>query len=242
MFKTIRSITGILLTALAVFSSCSVKEDRKPCPGYLYVSFYEKESIHKEVGLMGWAQTERFRDTVDVSLLEQYWMRAVRHEVFELTAYMGADIASVSGHTVTIPLGSEADSLYAWHQEVDCTVGDAYAEAVFQKQFCTVHVDLVYSSAARMSDMKALVEGNTCGFDLLTYSAVEGPFRFEPLLGSESTVFKFRIPRQVDNSLKLGILARAEQSGDWVGPKEFPLGEYIDELGYDDKGNKIEAE
>ena len=229
----------LAFSAVLALASCSVKEDRRPCPGYLYVSFAGKEAIDETVGLLGWAQTERFRDTVNVSEVEDYWMRAVRHEVFELTSYRGAETAKPENHVIILPEGHQCDSLYAWHEEVDCTQGDAYAEVVFRKQFCTVYIDFVSSSVDRMQDMKVLVEGNTCGFDLLDFSPVAGPFSFAPV-SADGTVWSLRIPRQADESLRLSVWSRPDSSSEWAGPKEFPVGEYIVKTGYDWAAEELE--
>ena len=132
-----------------------------------------------------------------------------------------------------IPPGYEADSLYAWAGEVDATGDLAYASVTFRKQFATVFLD-IRKSADVVRNCRFLVEGNSCGFDLLDFSPVEGPFRCEPVPREGESIVTFRVPRQGDNSLAVTI--RPEESV----PARFPLGEYIDRLGYNWKTEELQ--
>jgi hypothetical protein len=132
-----------------------------------------------------------------------------------------------------IPPGSESDSLYAWSGEVDATGDLAQASVTFRKQFATVFLD-IRKSPDIVRSCRFLVEGNSCGFDLLDFSPVYGPFRCEPSPQEGESVVTFRVPRQGDNGLTVTI--RPEGSA----PARFPLGEYIDRLGYSWKTEELQ--
>jgi hypothetical protein len=109
----------------------------------------------------------------------------------------------------------------------------AYASVTFRKQFATVFLD-IRKSADVVRNCRFLVEGNSCGFDLLDFSPVEGPFRCEPAPREGESIVTFRVPRQGDNSLAVTI--RPEESV----PARFPLGEYIDRLDYNWKTEELQ--
>lgn len=227
MRKSITRIIAAAAATLALLTSCTVKEDRVPCPCYLNVSFADRASIVKPVGLLGWDEGsgERFRALVDVAEHDPYWVKAVRKGLLRLAAWTGAGTAVVTGHQVVIPEGAQCDSLYAYFTDVDCTGEMAYAEVTLRKQFATVRVDIL-KSASQMRDYTFSVRGGSRGFDLLTFDPVPGPFRFDPEPATGERVISFRVPRQADNSLALAIWYRGQYLG------EFPLGTYIARTGY----------
>lgn len=208
-----------------LLGACTVKEDREPCPCYLNVSFRDREHITSEVGILGWDATEVFRAGIDIADHDPYWVKAVRKGTFRLAVYTGAAGTLPADHYAVIPPGSQSDSLYAFHAEVDATGEMAFADVVLRKQFCTVHLDL-RKSAEQMRDFRFLVEGGTCGFDLLSFEAVPGIFRHEPSARPGERVVNFRIPRQADESMTVTA---------WYGGLDagtFPLGSYIARTGY----------
>lgn len=223
-------VIGALLVLVAV--SCTVKEDRMPCPCYLNVSFSERESIPEkaEVGLLGWNASELFRAGIDVADYDPYWVKAVRKGVFYLSAYRGVSDTTPGGRYITISPGFQSDSLYAYHTEVDARGELAYADVTFRKQFCTVHLDIM-RRPSELRQFRFLVEGNTCGFDLFNFEPVAGTFRLETQAATGARIVDFRIPRQIDASMTVSLRYFYDDGHfDFIG--EFPLGEYIMETGY----------
>lgn len=214
-------------------TACTIKEDRMPCPAYMNVSFADRESIVKEVGLLGYGSSEIFRHSIDVSKYDPYWRKPVHKGVFDFAAYYGVDGASAADHFVTIPIGSQCDSLYAFHENVDCTVDMVYVDVTLHKQFCTVYMDLNKPLEGQNSidNYHFLVEGNTCGFDLLNFEAVPGSFSIEPRPEEGERIVTYRIPRQFDDSLTVTIWYRMDD-GTMVQMEKFPLGEYMRKMGY----------
>ena len=213
------------LSALLLPVSCTVKEDRVPCPAYLNVSFLDRENIISKVGMLGWDDNEMFRETINVEDYDPYWVKAVHKGVFWFAAWEGNRDALVAGRYVTIAPGSQCDSLYAYFTEVDATEEMAYAEVSFKKQFATVRVDIL-KSASELRSYDFYVKGNTNGFDMLTFEPVPGVFSYVPVPASGARVIEFRLPRQSDNSIVMTIWREGLPLGD------FPLGEYIAKTGY----------
>lgn len=225
--KNILYLAAVLSAVATGAQSCSVKEDRVPCPCYLNVSFQDKEKIDGTVGILAWADDEVFRVGLhNVKQYNPYWIKAVHKGVFDMAAYRGVRGVREDGHTVIIPKGSQSDSLYAYYTDVDATGEMAYADVAFKKQFATVTVDIC-RTAEEMPDFTFLVKGNTCGFDLLSFDAVSGEFEFAPVPVQGERTVSFRVPRQVDDSMTLQLWRRGETAG------KYPLGEYIKRVGYD---------
>ena len=228
------SFSGVAAIGLASLVGCSIKEDRDVCPAFLNVSFTDRDAIEDRVSLLGYGTEKLFRETIDVMEHDPYWVKAVKKEVFTVSAYYGVNIASERSHYVDIPLGSECDSLYAYHTVVDCTGEEAYAEVTLHKQFCTVHLDIrkPLTGVNAISNYSFLVEGNTCGFDLLNFEPVMGSYRIEPSAKPGETIVDFRVPRQVDDSMKLSIWYNHPDVGVPAHFGTFPLGEYFSRMGY----------
>jgi hypothetical protein len=150
-----------------------------------------------------------------------------------LSACTGIGESFAEGRHMRIQPGSQADSLYAWFEEVDATGDRAYAKVAFRKQFATVFLD-IRKPAETVHACRFLVEGNSCGFDLLDFSPVSGTFRFAPVPGEGEEIVTFRLPRQGDSKLSVSIQPEGS------APARFPLGEYIDRLGYNWKTEELQ--
>lgn len=237
--KTPESIMErILLSAsmaaiLAASTACTVKEDRDTCPCSLAVSFSDPDASGP-VALLGWESETVFRDQVLIEDCRPEWTKSVRKGVFILSACKGIAGSSIPmGHVIRIPTNCQADSLYAYFEKVDATGDRAHASVFFRKQFATVFLD-TRKSDETIRGCRFQVEGNTCGFDVLDFSPIAGPFLFEPVPATEEALVAFRIPRQADDSLMVTICP--EDSPEVC----LPLGEYIRQLGYDWKVEELQ--
>lgn len=218
-----------LLFAVAI-SSCSVKEDRTPCPCFLNVSFQDREHITSRVGMVGYRETEVFREGIMVEEYDPYWVKAIHKGLLDFAAWKGVSRSKDNGHYVTIDLGNQCDSLYAFHDVVDATGEMAYTDVLFHKQFCTVHLDIM-KRPAELQGYHFLVEGNTCGFDMFDFSPVSGAFCYDAVATPGARIVDFRIPRQSDDSMMVTIDYHYGD-GKVEAIAELPLGEYIRATGY----------
>ena len=225
-------IPACLVLLLSAAAACTVKEDRGTCPCYLQVSFADPEAAG-EAEMLGWRDDRLFRDRIRIEESRPFWSRPVDKGRLFLSACTGIREAFAEGRQMRIPPGAQADSLYAWFEEVDATGDLASAKVSFRKQFATVFLDL-RKPAEIIGTFRFLVEGNSCGFDLLDFSPVEGRFRFEPIPRPGEEIVTFRVPRQGDTSLSVTV--RPEDSV----PARFPLGEYVERLGYNWKTEELQ--
>ena len=227
-----RLLIPACLILLAASTACTIKEDRGPCPCFLQVSFTDPDAAG-EAELLGWDDDRLFRDRIRIEEARPAWTKPVRKGMLILSACTGMDESFPEGHQMRIPPGSQADSLYAWFEEVDATGDLAYAKVSFRKQFATVFLD-IRKPADVVRSSRFDVEGNSCGFDLLDFSPVTGAFRFSAKPGDGEEIVTFRIPRQGDSGLSVTIHPEGAPSA------RFPLGEYIDRLGYNWKTEELQ--
>lgn len=215
----------VFFASLCVLS-CSVKENREPCPCYLEITFPQRNEVTHGVGLSAWHSKFLFFDDIDLGDYPDVYLRAVERQELVVCAYTGRYKALRDERKMMIPFGSQCDSLYSFYKEVDCSGENASCEVNFLKQFATVTVD-IRKSAAEMQHYSMKASGNTCGFDLLSFTPVLGPFECNVTPLQNDYVFRFRIPRQVDSSL---LLTLAKDGRDIC---EYPLGRLIELTGYD---------
>ena len=220
------------LVLLSAGTACTVKEDRGPCPCYLQVSFANPDATG-EAEMLGWDDDRLFRDRIRIEESRPCWTKPVRKGVLFLSACTGIDEAFAEGRHMRIPPGFQADSLYAWAEEVDATGDLAQAKVSFRKQFATVFLD-IRKPAEVVNACRFLVEGNSCGFDLLDFSPVVGTFRFAPIPRAGEEIVTFRIPRQGDSELAVTIQPEG------LAAVRFPLGAYIDRIGYNWKSEELQ--
>ena len=227
-----RLLITACLALLAASTACTVKEDRGSCPCYLQVSFTDPDAAG-EAELLGWDDDRLFRDRIRIEEARPAWTKPVRKGKLILSACTGMDESFPEGHQMRIPPGAQSDSLYAWFEEMDATCDIAYAKVSFRKQFATVFLD-IRKPADVVRSCRFNVEGNSCGFDLLDFSPVTGTFRFSAVPREGEEIVTFRIPRQGDSGLSVTIHPEGAPSA------RFPLGEYIDRLGYNWKTEELQ--
>ena len=226
-------LSASLAAILAACAACTVKEDRDVCPCSLTVSFSDPDASGP-VELLGWDSETVFRYQVLIEDCRSEWTKSVRKGVFILSACKGTAGSSIPmGHVIRIPTNCQADSLYAYFEKVEATGDRAHVNVVFRKQFATVFLDIRQSDET-MRKCRFQVEGNTCGFDVLDFSPIAGPFLFEPAPVTGETIVTFRIPRQADDSLTATVFPEDSPEA------RFPLGEYIRQLGYDWKSEDLQ--
>ena len=226
-------LSASLAAILAACAACTVKEDRDVCPCSLTVSFSDPDASGP-VELLGWDSETVFRYQVLIEDCRPEWTKSVRKGVFILSACKGTAGSSIPmGHVIRIPTNCQADSLYAYFEKVEATGDRAHANVIFRKQFATVFLDIRQSDET-IRKCRFQVEGNTCGFDVLDFSPIAGPFLFEPAPVAEETIVTFRIPRQADDSLMITVYPEDSPEA------RFPLGEYIRQLGYDWKSEDLQ--
>lgn len=217
-----RAIMIMILAAAA--AACTVKEDRDVCPCWLEVGFLDREDIKDPVVLTGWGDAEVFDDNVTTADYPDTYACQVPRAMLYFGALEGLKTNRHEGHTVTIPSGAQCDSLYGYHDIVDCRGESARTDVDFHKQFATVTM-FVIGGQEVAEKYRYTVKSGTCGIDILTCEAVEGGYwyRPQPVNGS----LRYRLPRQADDTMTMTV---DDADGETF---VFPFGQYIKSVGYD---------
>lgn len=195
------------LAAMLAFGSCSVKEDRSDCPCRLTVE------AGKGTVLSAWYGGQKILDNHSGGIVD----RMVPRGIVEIVASEGRFCAEV---------GQQVDSLFAEHALVD-TDGETAGHSVnLQKSFATIGLDFKDKEEGRI-DYVLLVTGTVSGVDCRTLEPVDGLFRCSPEVLEDGRGYRFRVPRQRDDSLTL-VLSEKGETVDTI-----PLGVLIRKTGFD---------
>lgn len=214
----------ILLPLLASAVSCSIKEDRTPCPCWLDIDVSLCSRQGETVSLRGWNSTKPlFGETLYVADWPDVWETPVPKGVVHYTAYSGVRSCMASGSTLLVPEGNQCDSLWAYRTSVICEGEDAFDRVNLHKQFATVTMKLTQEPDGVLS---ALITGPWAGMSLDDLGAVKGDYSYTAGQNAEG-LFVFRLPRQGDGSLVFELLRDGHRY------ETFALGELIEKTGYD---------
>lgn len=219
--------TRVLCVVIGVMASCSVLEDRGPCPckvelemeeegaGLLVYSFWAEsgevlasETITKDQGPL---KTKIYVDK-GLNVLCSVWIPGGQ---------------AVGEHSVTIPYGTQADSLYAMVGKLDCREETAECKVKVHKNFATLSIVFKNVKPGTNFDYYPEVCADTYGIELPSLTPLKGEFRFTPPM--EGNRAECRLPRQCSNELSLQLL----RSSDGGKEYELPLGVELEEAGYD---------
>ncbi len=228
-------LLGILVSALC--TGCSLKEDRRDCPCVLTLDFSGVDRDMSDSLSLGVLSADGFlhRDVVrNTSYGVPYTVNVPKEELW-INVYSiepGGDsvleTVSEDMSSMTIPYGMECPqvSFFSMHANFDRET--ATVPVVLHKNYCRLAITMMYDGPL---PLQISILGDVCGYDT-EGEPTEGNFLFEPT-GSRG-LFYARIPRQTDSSLKLDISDEEEIL------REFAIGEYITESGYDWEAEDLE--
>ena len=214
-----------LLATTLVAASCSIKEDRSPCPCWLVMDITGCASHTTEISLSAWSTENLFSDKVSVADYPDVYERTVTKGMVATSAYCGLGESKAQGSRIIIPEGYQADMLKVHTNLVDCTGEFAKDSVQLNRQYATVYMSMKDESAKDVLHTME-VRGEVCGIDYVTLEPVEGPFRYRTEANDEG-IWSFRLPRQKE-SCGLSLVTFEEGT-----PKDdLPLDEWILKSGY----------
>lgn len=219
-FKT---IAAAALTIIV--TSCSVKEDRTPCPCWLGIDISPSMEHSRDLTVSAWDQDRIFVQTVSVADYPDEYEHTVPKGHVTVSAYCGRKTGFEQGGRIIIPEGSDSDPIMAHLRLVDCTGEFAKDTVQMFKQWATVHLKIENTSEDRYPYSLAVVS-DVCGIDLRDLSPVSGPFRYGLELDSDENC-SFRLPRQRDDSRAVITV-----SSDGERLDDLPLYQWIEATGY----------
>ncbi len=225
MTRNIYNRIAIILTAAMAAASCSVKEDRTPCPCWLDIDITSCAEHAREITLAGWNGSRVFSEKVAVADYPDVYETTVTKGMVTSTAFCGLHESTLEGSRIRIPEGSESDQIRAHSVLVDCTGESAKDKVELYRQYATVHLSMK-GEDAKVNPYGLRVIGDVSGIDITSLSPVAGAFQFEPKADSDGT-WIFRLPRQNEDTR-----IRAELLLDGVVVDQLSLHEWIRQTGY----------
>ena len=217
---------------ILLFSSCSVKEDRSPCPCLLTVDLSRtlNESITPpalwdrgmSLVLYDSGGSEILKSGYEFESARQTYEYAVPRGDVSISGVMGLKDGFIAGGNYLLPVGKESDRLYVSSGLADCCGEEALFMLEMYKQFSEITVTGLDSFEMRL---EATAGSNV--LDLKSRKAVPGRFRFD-LLADDEGVCRFRLPRQVEDDLQIIMY-----DADGRLNNSIPLGKYLTDTGFD---------
>ncbi len=225
---SMRRIIEIALVSLGMSMmsvSCSIKEDRTPCPCWLDIFLPETSS--SAVNLSLWQGSDQLLGgEFDAKSFVPFLEKEVRRGFNRLSAYEKKGALSLSGACISISPGGRCDSVYAYCDVVDCTGEFALDTVIFHKQFATLTLQIINPQEVTYP-YTMTVKGNVNGMTLADLQPTEGEFQYSPLL-DQNSLGTCRLPRQKDSSLTIEMF----KSDDGTLVDTIPLGYMIERTGY----------
>lgn len=223
-------IAGLFVCVVAI-SSCSVKENRSLCPCRLYFNIGEICPEKADSIVLNLSSADGFCHSVTVPVADDGVFRVdVPKTLLYMNAYYMDRTADETGlygmfshqEGFVIPESGQCPPVFLHSFQVDADTEELWLDVLPGKSYS--RIDIQFADAENL-DSRIHVKGNVCGYGLDGRPA-DGRFIFELKPDGEG-VCSVRVPRQEDNSLVLTL-----SSGDGY-EKNFALGEYISESGFD---------
>ena len=110
----------IMAAALTLAASCSIKEDRSPCPCWLSIDL--SRCSQNSVTVAAWGEDEIFSERVAVQDYQEAdsYEKTVPKGYVYTSVITGEREMKRSGARLIIPTGHDADSVYAHASTVEC--------------------------------------------------------------------------------------------------------------------------
>lgn len=211
--------------------SCSIKEDRMPCPGYLEIGLDSCRPLTGGTQLWGWNEDGTIFDKrVDISQSSGNMAAfSVPKGEFNYCLWFGLKDwkEHVRNHVYTIPLGKEADPLYASPVHGLLMSGEFLRdEAVPHRQHCVLTVVMSGLSQERMQGLLLSIRSGTSGISLADLSPVQGEFLVTGVPDKDGKL-SFTLIRQGFGDLKASLFDNGKLAA------TYDLTAILDSIGYD---------
>ncbi|MBQ0024711.1 MAG: hypothetical protein KBT00_03170 [Bacteroidales bacterium] len=205
----------IVCALLASAMSCTVKESRLGCPCILNLD-YSNIRQDERVTTGGYPDSllvtvqglyNAFVHTVDYP---QYHQISIPRRRSHLNCYFGITASRLCGDRtrLEIPLGEDSDRFFSYHQtlELDEFTEELYITPVLRNECTTVILAFDEESwDTSSSETKMTVYGTSCGLDLNTGYAIEGPFIHDMGI-YDGHSYCFNMPRQAKRDIRIDAI------------------------------------
>lgn len=220
-----------LIAASAISLSCSIREDRGPCPGYLEIGLDSCIGLTGGVQLFGWNDRGTLFDkrsgiSAEGGNSESF---AIPKGEASYCAWFGLKNRKddLHGLKYTIPLGKDSDPVYAFSKTGLLMDGEYLRDdAEPHRHHCILAVHVSGLSPERLPDLVVRIGSSTSGICLEDMSPVRGSFQVTGHPGEDGNL-QFTLLRQGFGDLSADIY----DGGRLVGT--YDLSSILDSLGYD---------
>ena len=211
---------------MTLAASCSIKEDRHPCPCWLTIDF--QRCTQKSVTVSAWGEEELFSERIAVQdySQENIYEKTVPKGYVNTSVITGERQMQRSGAWLRIPLGHDADSIYAHAANVECFGEFASDTVLLHKQFARVFMSVEIPQGHQYPYMFTVCS-DVSGMDMRDLSPVDGEFKVDLKL-DENNICMFCLPRQKENGGGLRILIYDKEQV----IETIPLADWINKMGY----------
>lgn len=207
--------------------SCTIKEDRGPCPCLLKIHVDGCERYSDKLTIAGWAdeRDRLFLDRIKLSEHTGIYTRKVAKGELEICAVAGDENMFLKDNILTIPEGFQCGMIWASQSgKIDASGDTADTYVNLHKQFATIFIQLD-SLTMKMGDVLLRAVGNVNGVDIASLEPQNGRFRcFTDR--ADGDIQSVTVPRQSDDSLELEVYV------DGILKQSIRIGELISNSGY----------
>lgn len=238
MTRLAASLGKITIGLLAICgASCSVLEDRRPCPCYLDVDYTEiltskpLDGKPGKVDVVAYLPTREYPSAFTLSDCPDINENAVERGQATVVGIVHnrplETFLKTGARTVWEP-GNQIDSVFVHSSTVDCSGEEAYCLLHPHKRFHTIHFsDGRGGEVLRTWNM--VVRGTTCGFDAVDFSTIDGEYLYTIQEYDADGGVSVRVPQQREDDLLLEFWSKE----DYRKVFSFPVGRYMAATGYD---------
>lgn len=213
----------LAITALCILlCSCTVLEDRGPCPCHLNIYLGNSFEHTEKLSVSGWSLDSKrlFYDKIEPEKFPVFYTKKVQKGYITVSAFCGNRTTVLKDDMLLIPSGKPGDRIWAYSGEPVNAEGEtAEDHIVLHKQYADIHIR-INDLAERTDELVLHAIGNTEGISVLSLEPEKGPFScFAEKDGDDHWILT--VPRQYDYSLKLelflnGILKRTVSIGELI--------------------------
>ena len=218
----------IFLFAIAVLlSSCSVKENRLPCPCRIRIDLSTCSKHTDRVELKGWHDDHSvINNSIPKNRFGDTMILDVPRGRLLYCALGGVKKSILREWTLSIPEGEDADRVYVYSTSINTASEEAYDKVTLHKEYCRLTLKVGEYDTASLHQPDVCIRGSWNGILLDSMEPQAGPFSYVPQRRTDG-LYELNLPRQGDDSLLLELYL----DGNLL--ETHSLGRKIESAGYD---------
>ena len=221
-----RKIIAISVALIIALCSCSVKEDRSPCPCYLTFDLSGCGNVSDSLTISAFGEMSLFKESISTNDYPTFYEKTVKKGIVTTSVLCGYGKDAEKNGQIISTKGEDALPLWGYSSSINCTGELARDSVVLGRQSARIHLK-VESIDGNPYPYQLVAKSDICGLEMQDLSPVKGDYSYSLFLDSEA-VCTFRLYRQTPESratievLERGILIET-----------LPLYAWIEATGYD---------